>query len=439
VRATSWPTRKLIANGLSRPVNPTGEPGSLVGTTILATRKPPRPRKPVKQVLDPVIDFLRTETGGGFALLFGALVALLWVNLGGSDGYEALWTTRLELGIGSASIDEDLRHWVNDGLMTLFFFLISLEIKRELVIGELRSPKKAALPIIAAVGGVLVPIGIFLALAGGGENADGWGVPMATDAAFALGVLAVLGDRVGVGVKLFLVTIAVADDVLAICVIAIVYAGDLSAGWLALAAGGLLATAAMRRFGVTRIAAYIPVGVAIWIATYESGVHATLAGVALGLLTPARPVDGRDINDEIEDRVHPISSFVVLPLFALANAGVEIGGPALSDANGKQLALAVAVGLFAGKFIGIAGATFAALRLRVGALPAGVDKRGLFGAAALAGIGFTVSLFIAPLAYGEVALVDSAKIGILAGSVASAIVGVAILAPGGKHPTRDET
>jgi len=389
-----------------------------------------------RRVLDPVADFLRAETAGGFALLIGAAVALVWVNLIGGDGYESLWTTKLELGIGAASIDQDLRHWVNDGLMTLFFFLISLEIKRELVVGDLREPRAAALPVIAAIGGVLVPVAIFLALAGGGGIRDGWGIPMATDAAFALGVLAILGSRVGIGVKLFLVTIAVVDDVMAICVIAIAYAGDLSPVWLLAALTGVLSVIALRRFGVSAVVAYVPIGLAIWIATYESGVHATLAGVALGLLTPARPVNGRNVLEELEDRIHPASSFLVLPLFALANAGVDLGGSAISESDGQRVALAVAVGLVVGKFSGIAGATLLALRLRVGSLPEGVDLRGVFGAAALGGIGFTVSLFIAPLAYSDATLIEGAKIGILAGSVISAAIGVAILAPGGRHPTR---
>jgi len=395
-------------------------------------------RKIKRRVIDPVADFLQAETAGGFALLAGAVVALVWVNLAGADGYESVWATELRIGIGDVAIDEDFRHWINDGLMVFFFFLISLEIKRELVVGELRQPRAAALPIIAALGGVIVPVAIFFALAGGGDAAEGWGIPMATDAAFALGVLAILGDRVGIGVKLFLVTIAVADDVMAICVIAIAYAGDLSTGWLLAAFGGVACVVALRRLGVTAVAAYVPIGIAIWIATYESGVHATLAGVALGLLTPAGSVGGRNVLETLEHRIHPVSSFVVLPLFALANAGVELGGSALSDSDGKRVAIAVAAALVAGKLVGIAGATLLALRLRLGKLPEGVDLRGVVGAAALGGIGFTVSLFIAPLAYADATLVEGAKVGILAGSVISAVAGVAILAPGGRHSTRRE-
>lgn len=390
-----------------------------------------------RQVLDPVAEFLRTEAGGGFALLAASVVALVWVNLGDAQGYESFWTTELRIGFGDFSISEDLRHWVNDGLMALFFFVISLEIKREVITGDLRHPKAAALPVLAATGGVVVPVLLFLLLAGGGEQARGWGIPMATDAAFAIGVLAILGDRVAIGVKLFLVTIAVVDDVAAICVIAIAYTSDISFGWLTVAVAGIAAVIAMRSFGVSRILAYVPLGIFVWVAMLESGVHATIAGVVLALLTPARPVGGRKVLEELEGRLHPLTSFIVLPLFALANAGVELGGAALEDDAGRRVALAVAVALVIGKFLGVAGATFAALRLRIGVLPDGVDRRSVFGVAALAGIGFTVSLFITPLAYGDVALIDGAKIGILAGSVVAAAVGIAVLLPGGRHGSRE--
>jgi NhaA family Na+:H+ antiporter len=380
-------------------------------------------------------DFLRAEAGGGLALLIGSVVALVWVNVIDAGGYASFWATHLNVGIGQAAIDESLGHWVNDGLMTLFFFLISLEIKRELVTGELRHPRRAALPIIAALGGVVTPILIFLAVSGG-RHTGGWGIPMATDAAFAIGVLALLGDRVGVGVKLFLVTIAVVDDVAAILVIAVAYTDHLSLGWLELAVAGLVGTAAMRLLGAHRILVYVPIGVFVWVATLESGVHATLAGVALALITPATPVGGRDVLGELEHRLHPWVNYAILPLFALANAGVKLGGGELSDADGKRIALAVALGLVVGKFLGIAGATLAALRLRLGALPSGVDRRGLLGAAALGGIGFTVSLFITPLAYDDPLLVGAAKLGILGGSVVSAAIGVTIFALGGVHPSR---
>jgi NhaA family Na+:H+ antiporter len=377
--------------------------------------------------------FLRAEANGGLALLLGSIVALLWVNVVDPASYVSFWGTHLKVGIGDASIDESLGHWVNDGLMTLFFFLISLEIKRELVTGDLRHPKRAALPIIAALGGIVVPIAIFFAVTGG-HDAKGWGIPMATDAAFAIGVLALLGDRISEGVKLFLLTIAVVDDVAAIGVIAVAYTDHLSIGWLGLALAGLLVVAAMRALGVRRILAYVPIGIFIWVATFESGVHATLAGVALALLTPAVPVGGRDVLGELEHHLHPWVNLAILPLFALANAGVKLGGGELSDPDGRRIALAVALGLVVGKFIGIAGATWAGLRLRLGTLPPGVDRRGLLGAAALGGIGFTVSLFITPLAYGDPLLVGAAKLGILGGSVVAAAIGITVFLTGGRRP-----
>ncbi len=380
-------------------------------------------------MLDPVARFLRTEAGGGAALFAGAIAALIWVNVFGAGGYESFWGTDLKLGVGSASVTEDLQHWINDGLMVVFFFLITLEVKREIVTGELREPRASALPVIAACGGVILPVGIYLAIVGtSGPGSEGWGVPMATDAAFAIGVLTVLGSRVATGVKIFLLTIAVVDDVLAITVIALAYTDHVSLGWLAVALAGLLAVAGMRALGVSRLLLYLPLAFAVWLAMLESGVHATIAGVALALLVPAGERGGRNVLQELEDGLHPVSSFVILPLFALANAGIEIGGGALNGGETERVAIAVAVALVVGKLVGIAGATAAALRLRVGVLPTGVDARGLLGAAALGGIGFTVSLFIAPLGFGDPELVDAAKLGILGGSVVSALVGVAILA-----------
>ena len=402
-----------------------------------ASNRPGRPRRALRAI-DRGTRFLRTEAGGGFALFAGSLIALLWVNVFGAAGYESVWHTQLDIGIGDLSIDEDLGHWINDGLMTLFFFLISLEIKREVVHGDLRRPRQAALPVIAAAGGVILPVILYLALASGTSATHGWGIPMATDAAFAIAALVLLGERVGAGAKLFLVTIAVVDDVAAILVIAVAYTSDLSLPWLVAALALLGAVVVMQRLGINRVTAYVLVGILVWIATLESGVHATIAGVALALLTPARAINGRNLIEDLEDRIHPWTSFLVLPLFALANAGVELGGDTLSEGDGAQVALAVAVALIVGKLVGISTATALAVRLRLGVLPKGVDLRSVIGIAALGGIGFTVSLFIASLSFDDPVLVDSAKIGILAGSITSAALGVAILAPGGRHPSREE-
>jgi len=395
----------------------------------------PRPKRAIAAI-DPVRRFLDTEEGGGFALLAGSVVALIWVNVFGIAGYESFWHTELKIGIGDVAISEDLGHWVNDGLMTLFFFLISLEIKREVVTGDLRHPRRAALPVIAAAGGVVVPILIYLAITAGTSATGGWGIPMATDAAFAIAALALLGERVGVGAKLFLVTIAVVDDVLAIVVIAIAYTSDLSLPWLLAAIALIGVVAAMRRLGLVRIWPYAVVGLLVWVATLESGVHATIAGVALAFMTPSGDIRGRPVLEELENRIHPWTSFLILPIFALANAGVVIGGDALDAGDGMRTALAVAIGLMVGKLVGISAATLLAVRFRLGLLPRGVDRRSVIGIAALAGIGFTVSLFIAALAFDDPLLVDSAKLGILGGSIVSAAIGVAILAPGGRHPSR---
>jgi NhaA family Na+:H+ antiporter len=402
-----------------------------------ASNRPGRPRRALR-ALDPVTGFLQTEAGGGFALLAGSVIALLWVNLFGAAGYESVWHTQLDIGIGDLSIDEDLRHWINDGLMTLFFFLISLEIKREIVHGDLRRPRQAALPVIAAAGGVIVPVILYLALASDTSATHGWGIPMATDAAFAIAALVLLGERVGVGAKLFLVTIAVVDDVAAILVIAVAYTSDLSLPWLAAALALLGVVVVLQRLGINQMSPYVLVGILVWIATLESGIHATIAGVALALLTPATKINGRNLIEELEDRIHPWTSFLVLPLFALANAGVELTADTLNEGDGAQVALAVAIALIVGKLVGISAATAVAVRLRLGILPNGVDLRSVIGIAALGGIGFTVSLFIASLSFDDPVLVDSAKIGILAGSVVSAALGVAILAPGGRHPSRED-
>ena len=395
----------------------------------------PRPKRAIAAI-DPVRRFLDTEEGGGFALLAGSVAALIWVNVFGIAGYESFWHTELKIGIGDIAITEDLGHWVNDGLMALFFFLISLEIKREVVTGDLRHPRRAALPVIAAAGGVVVPILIYLAITAGTPATGGWGIPMATDAAFAIAALALLGERVGVGAKLFLVTIAVVDDVLAIVVIAIAYTSDLSLPWLLAAIALIGVVAAMRRLGLARIWPYAIVGVLVWVATLESGVHATIAGVALAFMTPSGDIRGRPVLEELENRIHPWTSFLILPIFALANAGVVIGGDALDAGDGMRTALAVAIGLMVGKLVGISAATLLAVRFRLGLLPQGVDRRSVIGIAALAGVGFTVSLFIAALAFDDPLLVDSAKLGILGGSIVSAAIGVAILAPGGRHLSR---
>ncbi len=378
-------------------------------------------------VVSPLRAFLHAESAGGVVLVVAAVAALVWANSPAADGYGQFWHQTLSVGTGQAGITEDLQHWVNDGLMVVFFFVIGLEIKRELVVGELRAPRAAAVPALAAVGGVAVPAIIYLAVVSGGEPARGWGIAMATDIAFAVGVLALLGSRASAGAKLFLLSVAIVDDIIAILIIAVFYSGSIKLWWLAGAAAGLLLVVGLRRLGVVSPWGYVPVGVAVWVATLESGVHATLAGVALGLLTPARPVAGRDVLDELEHALHPVSAFLVVPVFALANAGVDVRGGVLGAAFGQPVTWAVILGLVIGKILGIGGTTYLLRWRGWGSLPADMHHREILGVAALGGIGFTVSLFITDLAFDDAGLIGQAKIGVLTASLSAALIGTALL------------
>jgi Na+:H+ antiporter, NhaA family len=393
---------------------------------------PDRPRrtKPSTALPDAgraLVEFLKTEGGGGVVLLAAAMVALVWANSPWQDTYHDLWHHEIGIGPEGWGLQESLQHWINDALMALFFFVVGLEIKRELVRGELQQPRTAALPVIAAIGGMVVPAVLFWALVGSGEAARGWGIPMATDIAFAVGVLALLGRHVPRGLKVFVLTLAIVDDIGAILVIALFYTADFEAGWLLGAVASLAVVVVARRLGVNHPVAYIPMAVVAWYCTYRSGIHPTIAAVALGLLTPARPVGGRPVLEDLEHRLHPWSSYFVIPVFALANAGVALGGDAIGDAAGSRLTWAVIVGLVVGKLTGIAGATFIGARTRLGQLPAGVGNIHIIGAGAVGGIGFTVSLFITGLAFSTEALQAQAKIGILVGSLLAAALGAAIL------------
>jgi len=422
-------------------------------------------------VARPVREFLDTEVAGGVALLAAAAVALIWANSPWSGSYETLLTTELSFNIGSYEIAEDLQHWVNDALMALFFFVVGLEVKRELAHGELSDPKKAAFPSAAALGGMVVPALIYTAFNLGGEGSAGWGIPMATDIAFAVGVLALFGNRIHPSLKVFLLSLAVADDIGAIVVIALFYTSDLNAVALLVAAGLLGVVALLRALRVIWMPLYVLVGVGVWLATYESGVHATIAGVALGLMTPVHP--SRDPSDDargsldpdperfddedsqgfapakvrawrlrtqervalgeyLEHALHPWTSFVVVPIFALVNAGVSLTADDVSNALSSPVTLGVIVGLVVGKLVGICLFAFGAQRIGFAEIPEGVPAQHIVAAAAIAGIGFTVSLFIAELAFDEAALVDEAKVGILVASVLAAGLGALVLRLGGR-------
>ncbi|MEA2973883.1 MAG: Na+:H+ antiporter, NhaA family [Actinomycetota bacterium] len=365
--------------------------------------------------------FLRTEAAGGVALLLATAAALAWANSRWGDGYVTAWRTAVRLEVGSVGFDGDLRHLVNDGLMALFFFVVGLEIKRELVAGELRAWRTAALPAIGAVGGMVVPALVYLAVNAGGVGARGWGVPMATDIAFAVGVVALLGRRVPSSLKLFLLTLAIVDDLGAIVVIAVFYAGGISFPALLVAGLLLAAMAGLRRAGVAWLPAYVLLGAGVWLAVYESGMHATIAGAVLGLLAPLA------VAERLEDRLHPLTSFAIVPLFALANAGIVLTADALDGPGATRIALGAGLGLVVGKLVGVSGAAWLAVRLGIGDLPEGVGWGQMVGIAAMAGIGFTVSLFVAGLAFTTPGAEDAAKIGVLAASAVASVVGVSVL------------
>ncbi len=370
-------------------------------------------------------EFLQTEVGGAVVLATATVAALVLANSPVADGFLDLLHRELTLGVGDLAITEDVQHWINDGLMAIFFFVVGLEIKRELVVGELRDPRAAALPAIAALGGIVVPAGIYLAINAGEPTASGWGVPVATDIAFVLGVLALVGRRLPSSLRLFMLTLAIVDDLGAILIIAIAYTDELDTGWLAVAAFTIIVILAMRRRAGSPWAYLVP-ALVLWVATLESGIHATLAGVVLGLLTPAGPVRGRPVLEDLEHRLHPLSSFVVLPLFALANAGVALDAAAVTEAISSRAAQGIVAGLLVGKTVGIGVAVVLALRFGIARLPDGVRLAHLVAVAPLGGIGFTVSLFVAGLSFGGADL-DAAKVGVLVGSIVSGVAGVLAL------------
>lgn len=428
---------------------------------------PKRPPIAARELLRPVQRFMRVEASGGIVLLLAAVAAIVWANSTWSDSYFDLWHRTIVIDAGIFRIDEDLQHWVNDALMAVFFFVVGLEIKRELVLGELREPRQAALPAAAALGGMAAPAVLFIILNAGGDGARGWGIPMATDIAFALGVMALLGNRISSALRVFLLAVAIVDDIGAILVIAIFYTESVALDSLTIALALVVLIILMQMVDIRSVGAYLVVGAALWIATFESGIHATIAGVVLGLLTPAKPFmtlgsysarasdlldglnsasDAKDSTREetleelefvtahasspltrLERLLHPWSSYVVLPLFALANAGIEISGGVIEDAASSPITLGVIIGLVVGKLTGILAAVTVMTRLGGVSLPQGTDWAQVTGTALLAGIGFTVSLFITGLAFDDPGLQDEAKIGILAASLIAGAAGYAVL------------
>jgi NhaA family Na+:H+ antiporter len=423
----------------------------------------------VDRLARPVRRFIAIEAASSILLLAATLVALALANSPWREGWTNLWHQRIAIQIVGFELALSLAHWVNDALMAVFFFVVGLEIKRELTIGELASRARAMLPIFGALGGMAAPALIYLLIHPGGDAAAGWGIPMATDIAFAVAALAILGSRVPSGLKIFLLALAIVDDLGAVTVIAVFYTDDIRLSALFAALLGLGLVYVMRLAGVRSYAAYLLIGLMVWLATLASGVHATVAGVMLGLLTPVHALGNREtlmarLRDSVEEalsrfdsgesearpesvlqrvrdvsleaqspleylmhRLHPWVAFGVMPVFALANAGVPFTAATLSDPAGLRVALAVTLGLLIGKPVGIGLFALAAVRLGLASLPSGVGAGALFGAGLLGGIGFTMALFITALAFGETPFASAAKMGVLGASFCACVGGLAVL------------
>lgn len=424
---------------------------------------------PIDRLLVPLREFMDRSVSGGILLLAAALIALGLANSPFADQYTQLWQSSVGIRVGDHEIVKPLLLWVNDGLMAVFFFVVGLEIKREALVGELTDARSAALPIAGAVGGALVPAAIFLAIVGPGDDARGWGIPMATDIAFALGVLAILGRRVPLGLKVFVTALAIVDDILAVVVIAAFYTADLALPAIGAATVVVAILIVLNRAGLRHPLAYGVLGVVLWATILATGVHATIAGVILALSVPSRVrLDTRSFVEEarglidrldrptthatravgqhhgalweletvtehaqapmlrMEHALQPWVAFLIVPLFALANAGVPVGAT-LGQGPGQPIVIGVFFGLVVGKQIGIVLATWLIVRLGIASLPAGVRWGHIYGAACVCGIGFTMSLFIADLAYADSISLDLAKAGTLGASIVAGVIGYAVL------------
>ena len=425
---------------------------------------------PIDRLLAPFRAFAGSNAAGGIVLMAAVVIALVWANSPIASSYAALWDTRLTIGVGDRALSMTLLHWINDGLMAVFFFVVGLEIKREVLVGELASVRRAILPIAAAIGGAMVPALVFLVIAGSGEGARGWAIPMATDIAFALGVLALVGDRIPLGLRVFMAALAIVDDLVAVVVIALFFTANVSVIALAAAGGCLALLVAANVLGIRRPVVYAILGLALWLAILQSGVHATVAGVLVAMTIPARArldsadfaararriVDHlvrRDDSEEpptieehhdalwdletateraqapmlrFEHALLPWVAFVIVPIFALANAGVALAGD-VGRTIADPVVLGIAVGLVVGKQVGITMATFLIVRAGLAPLPAGVTMTHIYGAAWLGGIGFTMSLFISDLAFGGGPALAVAKVGILVASVVAGMGGYVVL------------
>jgi NhaA family Na+:H+ antiporter len=429
-------------------------------------------KTPIVKLVRPFQDFAGRETSGGILLLACTIIALVWANSPWVSHYEALWHTPITFGLGSFTLSHEFHFWVNDALMAVFFFVVGLEIKRELLAGELASPRQAALPIVAAIGGVVFPALLYASLNNGGPGAHGWGIPMATDIAFVIGVMALLGDRIPLGLKVFLTALAIVDDIAAVLVIAVFYTADLSWAPLGIGALCLLVALAANRLGARHPLPYTLIGAVLWVTVLQSGVHATIAGVLLAFTIPSRTAINQsdflghcrsmldhfeqsaksktfDILSDIEQQcaiealedacekvqpplhrieyaLHPWVTFLIMPLFALANAGVSLSGD-LAKTAVQPVTLGVIFGLVFGKPLGITLASWLAVRTGLASLPENVSWKHVHGAGWLAGIGFTMSLFMTGLAFTNENNITAAKLGILIASVCAGTVGSLIL------------
>ena len=406
------------------------------------------------RLLSPLRDFLHTETSGAVLLAAAAVIALIWANSPWSASYESLWTTRASIGFAGHSLDLDLRHWVNDGLMTIFFFVVGLEIKREATHGHLSSRRAAFLPVIAAIGGMAVPALIYLAIAGS-TAPRGWAIPVATDIALAVGALSVAKSRVPSSLRAFLLGLAIVDDIGGIIIIAVVYSSGLAFGWMTASFLGVALAILVRRSGVQTIAVYVVVGVFVWFAFHEGGIHPTIAGVMMGLLAPASPRVQKELVDAddgftasdidaalsaskaarssvstvewLQHVLHPWSSFFIVPIFALANSGIEVSINGLRNAFASSVMWGIFFGLLVGKPLGIFIATRLAMKSGIADMPEGARPMQIVGVGTAAGIGFTVALFITELALTNEVDQTNAKMAILLASVTAAILALSIL------------
>ena len=380
--------------------------------------------------LRPFERFFRGEAAGGIALLACTVIALVLANSPWSQAYDAVLHHPLLVGGTQLMLELSVHEWINDGLMAVFFFVVGLEIKREMLVGELATFRQAALPIAGAIGGMIVPALIFASLNAGGPGARGWGIPMATDIAFALGVVALLGSRVPVALRVFLAAVAIVDDIGAVLVIAIFYTASISSVALAISGVLLAMLIALNLSGVRNPVPYILLGVLLWVAVLFSGIHATIAGVLLAFTIPARTAKPNEtpLLERLEQVLHAPVAFLIVPLFALANAGVRLGGA--SGSHSVSIMSGVALGLVLGKPLGITLAAWLAVRLHFAVLPSGVNWRLLSAVSCLGGIGFTMSLFVGALAFSDLALLDSAKLGVLFASAVAAAIGWTMLRSG---------